>query len=60
MITKNRQSNDTISRMAKVAADGDAGLFDHLDGYMQACADGAALAYLLNSAVTNLNLKAGQ
>ena len=50
---------DEMSRMAKAAADGDMGLFDHLDAYAQA-GDGAALAYLLNSAVTNLNLKAGQ
>ena len=45
--------------MAKMAADGDMGLFDHLDSYAQV-GDGAALAYLLNSAVTNLNIKAGQ
>ena len=50
---------DEMSRLAKRAADGDMGLFDHLDSYAQV-GDGAALAYLLNSAVTNLNIKAGQ
>ncbi len=51
--------SDAMSQMAKKAADGDPDLFNHLDTYAQA-GDGAALAYLLNSAVTNLNLKAGQ
>ena len=50
---------DEISRMARMASEGDLNLFNGVEAYSQT-GDGAALAYLLNTAVSNLNSRVGR